>query len=177
MFVAECPGIEWISPNGCYELHEVCEIPAYSELESNWVCLQGCIRIKVLCVFFLYVEYLLGRGIGVQIFEVMNWPEISYSVLLYSCSCALVLQENLSLKCFWLSCVHSVDWGQAIGCTCSSHPIFLDMLVLLMFGEKYKLWSSPSCSFLICAPKFRYIHAHFDTSLCIMYLCVILWLI
>jgi len=171
MFVAEWSGIKRISPNGCYELHEICEIPAYSEHESNWVCLQRCIRIKVLCVFFLSCRIFIGKrnwSVNIWSYE-FTWNFCFYFILavvpwFYKRTCHLHAFD-------WIVCLVLME---AIGSTFPSCSIFLDLLVLIMFGERYKLWISPSCSFLICAPKFRCIHAHPDTSLYIAYLCVIL---
>lgn len=121
IFVSEWSGIEWVSPNDCYELHEICEIPAYSELESNWLCLQRCIRIKVLCVWVFFMWNIYWKRSGVV--NLKLWIDLKYGIqfLLYSCICALVLQESSSLKCFWLNCAHNVDRGHRWYMTCSSH--------------------------------------------------------
>jgi hypothetical protein len=99
----------------------------------------------------------------------MIWPRNLVFNFYFILTVVPFLQESSSLNCFWLNCVLPVDRGHRKYMTC--RPILFELLALIMFGEQYHLWSSTLYSFLICAPKFQYIHNTFLHKT-VQYVCV-----
>jgi hypothetical protein len=82
-----------------------------------------------------------------QIDSVHTIPSYLRSILILSNHIRLGLPSGLFPSGFPTNILYTLIFAP-IRATCPPNPIFLYVIILIMFGEEYKLWSYSLCSFL-----------------------------
>jgi len=56
--------------------------------------------------------------------------------------------KTIFFNSFYSNFVCTSCLSHASRMNCQQHPLFFDLIILIIYGEQYKLWSSSFCSFL-----------------------------